>query len=245
MTDMRVEIVIPFYGDRTPLEKCLESIRVSAPAITPFVVDSNPPRKRMYFTEAVNHGVRMAMGAGAEVIWVLNADTEIDPETIPNALKCFEEEPGCGLVGTRCVLMSDPDRIFWGGSKQCYPAGKHKSGSVSAGDLDKRTEEEWITFASVFVKRSVFAEIGLLDKTLQHVCSDADFCFRARAAGWKCFYEPTSVVKHVVGSSHHTQDPLLQQVIHRDMVRFKEKWISGGLFRKLTVYDPRKPGGVA
>lgn len=238
MIEDSVDILIPFYGDREPLNACLASI-LAAGAQSPLVVDSNPPATRKYFTEAVNTGLRELLAGGSEVVWILNADTVVQEDTIRNAVRCFNEEKDCGLVGTRCVLMDDPDRIFWGGSHQCFPAGRHKSGSVSAGDLNKRTEEEWITFASVFIRREVFEEIGILDKTLQHVCSDSDFCFRARAAGWKCFYEPTSVIRHVVGSSHHTNDPLLQQVIHRDMVRFKEKWISGGLFRKLTVYDPR------
>lgn len=251
MTDLF--IIIPHYGDEEPLRKCLSSIHGLAWAggkislgdteTSPIIVNSNPPLKRMLFTEAVNTGLREARKRRNRVnrcmYWILNSDTEVNSDAAFCARRCFDAEgwDKCGIVGSRCLKLGDPDRIVWGGSLQCYPAGAHKSGSVSAGDLRIRTEEEWASFCSVFINADLVEEIGLLDKTLEHICSDSDYCFRARAAGWKVFYEPTSTVLHAVGSSHYTTDAWLAQVKHRDIQRFKDKWITGKLFRKLTVYD--------
>lgn len=236
---MRYEVVIPFYGDEAPLGKCLESLNDRAPVC---VINSNPPCKRKYFTEAVNDGLLavMRMWDGVEdlAIWVLNADTIVEPKTAEAALATFTEEGWhkTGIVGSKCVKLGDPDRIVFGGAERCYPGGKHKSGLVSRGDCNMRTEEEWLTFASVFINARLIREIGLLDANLEHICSDSDYCYRARYAGWKCFYEPTSVVMHEVGTSHYTTDPVLAQVKSRDIERFKRKWITG-LFPMLSSYD--------
>jgi GT2 family glycosyltransferase len=236
----RCEIVIPFYGDPHPLDVCLKSL---GPDVSPVVINSNPPHKRKYFTEAVNVGIRQAMSFRHDstdyAIWVLNADTVVKPDTVANALKVFDEEgwDKTGIVATQCLLARDQDIIVFGGAKQCYPNGAHKNGRVSAGDLRIRTEEDWVSFASVFINARLIRDIGLLDKTLEHVCSDSDYSLRARAAGWKLFYEPTSKVVHQVGSSNHTTDAVLAQVMRRDKDRFKAKWLSGGLFRQLSSYD--------
>lgn len=236
----RCRIVIPFYGDKRPLEACLKTVPHDRYMTT--VVDSNPPAKRKYFTEAVNTGIIDSLdgwdGRSQLAIWVLNADTTVTQETIDAALRCFDEEgwDKCGIVGSKSLLSSNPDRIFFGGAERCYPGGKHKSGLVSNGDCNLRTEEEWLTFASVFINARMIREIGLLDKNLEHIYSDSDYCYRARYAGWKCFYEPKSIVLHEVGSSHHSTDMVLNQVKARDAERFKRKWISG-LYPHLSSYD--------
>jgi GT2 family glycosyltransferase len=253
MTDLR--IVIPHYGPAEPLDVCMASL-LKMEWHEPIarllerhcvqIIDQNPPHVNRYFTWAINEGLRHCVeewgatqGKSEMIVWLLNDDTEIDPQCALAAEKCFAEEgwDKCGIVGTRCVSMHDPDRIVWGGSLTAFPYGKHKAGSVAAGDLRLRTEEEWATFASVFVNARMVEEIGLLDKTLEHLCSDADYCFRARAAGWKVFYEPKAVVKHQVGTSRYCNDPVLNQTKTRDRMRFKAKWITGELFKRLTVFS--------
>ena len=246
MTELMV--VIPHYGDDTLLERCIASLNDAGILSRQIVVVSqNPPMQNRLFTWAINHGIDMALARredpnGECVIWLLNNDTVVQKDTHTQALRCFEEEgwERCGIVGTRCQALSEPDFIFWGGSKRCYPTGQHKSGRISLDQLKDRTEEEWVTFASAFINARVIREIGLLDKTLKHVCSDADYSFRARAAGWRCYYEPKSSILHAVGSSHHTADNNLKRIMGEDMERFYDKWIGNGLFKQLTEYKDRE-----
>lgn len=240
-------VVIPSFNDEKPLLRCLESLQSLETAGLEFsrdniiIENSDPPKKRRYFTEAINDGLvkaRKLCKSPKSMIWLLNSDCVVDLFAATGAWKCFNEEgwDKVGIVGSKCIKANNPDHIVFGGAMQCYPGGRHKSGLVSEGACNIRTEEEWLTFASVFINPALVDEIGLLDKNLEHICSDSDYCYRARYAGWKCFYEPTSIVKHEVGSSHHSTDMVLNQVKSRDIERFKRKWITG-LFQHLSSYD--------
>jgi GT2 family glycosyltransferase len=224
---MSVGVVVPHFGPNRLIDRCLASI---PPELPVRVVDANYPN-RLFFTAAVNRGLRAGMAETEHTIfWVLNNDTEVEEGAVEAALECFEEEPKAGLVGSKTVYMENPDWIMWGGSGECFPKGVHKQGHVSKGDCGRRTEEKWVTFASVFIKRDVLLEIGLLDETMKHYFSDSDYCLRTRAAGWKCFYEPASTVRHVAsaGKSRETSNQGL-----RDYETFKAKWRSGVLYERL------------
>jgi GT2 family glycosyltransferase len=240
--------VIPHFGQKALLAGCLESLESlewKEGRSRIMVIDQDPPKVNRYFTWPVNEGIKWALKEAAgerALVWVLNADTQVLPDTATAALACFEEEGWgkCGMVGQKNLAMDDPDFIFWGGSKQCYPSGRHKSGRVSLGQLTERTEEEWVTFASAIMSTDMIQDVGLLDKTMRHVCSDSDYCFRARAAGWKLFYEPKSVILHKVGSSHHTTNESLKGIMASDQEVFQAKWLSDRLFKQLTEYNTRE-----
>ncbi|MBZ0276060.1 MAG: glycosyltransferase, partial [Anaerolineae bacterium] len=47
------------------------------------------------------------------------------------------------------------------------------------------------------VRREAIAAAGLLDETFFMYGEDLDWAYRIKAAGWKVFYHPQVVVKHV------------------------------------------------
>jgi GT2 family glycosyltransferase len=248
--------VVPHYGGDDVLDRCRDSVlSVDYPQdlFGPkqlIVVDNNPPHPNLLFTGGVNGGIRQVMRERCRLArnhrcltLVLNNDTVVEPECFLRAVECFIEQgwSTTGIVGPRNVRMSDPDRIFWGGSLQCFPAGKHKTGFVSRGDLAERTEEEWITFSAAFLNMEMVEQIGLLDRNLRHIGSDSDYCFRARTQGWRLYHEPDAVVRHAVGTSGGDAPDWLRNVMRQDMAYFAQKWLNpGGLFNALTRYPPAR-----
>jgi len=72
----------------------------------------------------------------------------------------------------------------------------------------------------------------LLDEKMFNICSDSDFCFRARYAGWKVIYEPSFVIHHKIGAS--AKPSSAQMKIHQqDTIAFENKWLSGKTFMDL------------
>ena len=245
--------VIPDYGPKPLLQRCLASLRrVDYPAdrFGPervIVVSNNPPNVNKLFTAAINEGIRTVLArrrvqpAASDpcLVWLLNNDTIADKQCVRAAAQCFAEMgfEETGIVGSKNLLLENSDRIFWGGSLACYPIGRHKAGNVSKGDLAVRTEEEWATFSAVFLNCALIEAIGLLDVNMRHIFSDADYCFRARAQGFKCFYEPNSIVLHAVGSSHRGKASAeLERIKYLDALYFHEKWLGDGLYASLTKY---------
>ena len=59
----------------------------------------------------------------------------------------------------------------------------------------------FLTFASVLIRREVFADIGLLDERYFMYFEDSDFCFRSRIAGWQLAIAADTAVLHKEGGS--------------------------------------------
>jgi GT2 family glycosyltransferase len=56
----------------------------------------------------------------------------------------------------------------------------------------------------MLIRCEVVDQIGLLDERFFAYQEDADYCFRARQAGWKVFYVPAAKIIHYggLGGSH-------------------------------------------
>ena len=215
------------------MERCRESVLMNCPEITEsdfIVIDNNPPQNNRYFTISCNEGIRQALrDARIHYIWLLNNDTDVAA-----SVARMETGERIGLVAGKNLRMDNPDEIVWGGSLEPLPAGKHKSGLVSMGQLNTPTQERWLTFTSVLIRREVFEEVGLLDPHMRLVYSDVDFCFRARIFGWECWYEPSSVLKHRLGVSYRPRDRKIERIFNSDYVYFMSKWVNGKLYHDLS-----------
>lgn len=254
---MNVLIVVPHYGDDEHLKKLLPSINCKFDndvlnqecSILPthygevFVWNSNV--RNIGFTKACNAGLRYAYDNGFDVAWLLNNDTFVpDLPAVLDGLKAeFDQNVSTGIVGFRIVTMDDPDMIHHGGTGDPIPAGVHKVGRVSAGDLDKRTRERWVTGASMAFRVSAVLETGLMDEKMVNYYSDSDICYRMRDAGFDVVYLPLTV-HHVVGQSGNP-GPEQQRVMKGDMLRFFSKWVFNRLFEDLNRVNlqelPTKP----
>lgn len=60
---------------------------------------------------------------------------------------------------------------------------------------------DWVSGASMMIRREVFEQIGLLDEGYFMYFEETDFCFRAKRASWEVWYVPQSRIIHLVGQS--------------------------------------------
>jgi len=64
---------------------------------------------------------------------------------------------------------------------------------------DQVCEVKAVSGACMLIRRKVIEQIGLLDERYFAYQEDADYCFRARKAGWKAYYVPSAHVIHYGG----------------------------------------------
>jgi GT2 family glycosyltransferase len=64
-------------------------------------------------------------------------------------------------------------------------------------DPDQEIEVDSVVGAYMQVRREAIAAVGLLDETFFMYGEDLDWAYRIKKAGWKVFYHPQVVVKHV------------------------------------------------
>jgi len=245
---MKVGICIVHYGEQKLLDDCLKSlydggvkrfeVGMDRAVFEESILNCN--KNNLGFTAGNNQLiVEFLNGSGLnkfDWIWLLNNDTVVPKETLESIEKLLPtltngllDLSNIGVIGFKILSLDNSDLIHHGGTIECYPAGIHKSGSVKLKQLNKRTYEKWVTFASVLIRREVFETVGLLDNRFFNYFSDSDFCYRARNAGFKVIYEPSFVISHKIGQS---QNPSPEQIkiLQSDSIKFQDKWINGKNF---------------
>ena len=244
---MRFLITIPLYGTTDGLRKLFPTLGVPYPGDDAFphelnffpfahgeLLVRNNNIENVGFTRAVNDGMRASLQRGYDAVWVMGDDMQVlDIEAaVRDIEREFAEHPKTGIVGIQLRDMQNPDFIYHGGTKQSYPAGVHKTGFVSKGDLNTRTRERWVAGGTMVVRSACMREIGLMDERFFLICSDSDYCFRARAAGFDVVYLPVPLL-HRSGGITEKPSKSQTELLGRDILQFSRKWITGEAFRYL------------
>ena len=72
---------------------------------------------------------------------------------------------------------------------------------VAIGADPEPAEIEWASFACIVVRREVVEAIGPMDEGYFLYFEDAEYCLRARRAGWRIAWVPDAVAVHFRGGS--------------------------------------------
>lgn len=228
-----VPIIIPFYKEHEKLEKCLAAIEAqSHRECETFVRDNSDDN--ILFTAAVNEGLaKYCYRPDVQYVIVLNQDAYMDPDCVQELVAFMDAHPECGIACPFQYAETTTGRkVTWGGSLAAFPGGVHRKSDLAT---DREPFETfWANGAAMMIRSQVVRECGQFDRNLRFICSDSDFSFTARARGWKVFAVPQALVHHALGGSGKAGGEELQLVKARDVVYFAEKWLTGGLYRRLA-----------
>ncbi len=161
---------------------------------------------RATFTEALNRGVREALDRGADYVLVLNNDIEFLTHVATQLMNRAENETHLGIIAPRQIIatnnkdVNDVKRTVWELTKVHF---YHEIGEAQS--TSELLEADCCEFTCALIKNSVFQAIGMLDDRYQFYHEDADFCFRAHLAGFRCAYDQTALIKHFSGSTFNKQ----------------------------------------
>ena len=240
-----VSVVIVSYNVREHLLACLESVCASLRAGglrgevivvdnasrdgTVEAVESAYPetvvivnRENRGFAAANNQGIRRSRG---RVVVLLNPDTRVEGDALPQLVRFLEENPVVGVVGPRLVypdgrtqpsrrrfptlltgfLESTVVQDYWRDNRvlrQYYVADRSD---------DERQEVDWLVGACLAVRREAIQTAGLLDERFFLYSEEVEWCWRIRRAGWRIVYLPDAMVYHHESTSAG-QEPILRQI---------------------------------
>jgi GT2 family glycosyltransferase len=147
-----------------------------------------------------NVGIRLALEAGAEAVWVVNPDAYPEPGSLRRLVKVLRRHPEVGVVGPRILeaesaaprIQSDGGRIVWeaGGRSELIGRG------TAPGRGGQMRLVDFVPGAAMLVRRKVFADVGLLPEEWFLYFEETDFCVRAARAGWKVAVDTGARVVH-------------------------------------------------
>ncbi len=209
-------VVIPNWNTRAFLGPCLESLRrqtfrdfetlvvdsASTDGSVGFVEERFPEVRVLALPE--NRGFSGAVNAGieasaADLVVLLNNDTEQDPGWLEALVRAAERLPEAGLFASKLVDFGDR-RLLDGAGDALRKSGLPYRLGHGERDRGQFGSEEFVfgaCAAAALYRRSVFEEVGLFDEDFFAYCEDGDLSFRAQLTGHRCLYVPDSVVYHV------------------------------------------------
>ncbi len=152
-------------------------------------------------------GIRRALDAACEWVFLLNPDTEVEPGFLEEALAVATADPGAGAVQSLLLLDPERDRINTAGN-EIHFLGFGYCGLYRAPRAEEPAVPREIAFASGAAslwRAATLREIGLFDEALFLYHEDLDLGWRLRLAGWRALVAPRSVVFHKYEFSRNTE----------------------------------------
>jgi GT2 family glycosyltransferase len=168
------------------------------------------PRNEGY-TRPMNQALKAGCG---QYLIQLNPDTLVQPEMFDRLVQFMEAHPEAGIctpkVFNRDGTMQKQCRrsaarpwdafTYFSGLSRRYPNDRRFAGYLMTYlDENEVNEVEAVSGSCMFIRRAVISQIGHLDELFFAYQEDADFCFRARVAGWKIYYVPQAQIIHFGG----------------------------------------------
>lgn len=245
MVDKKVAVVVLNYKVKQETLECINSIKQSEyKNIEIIVVDNNSQdglgeevaklkdiifiqnSDNLGYTGGNNIGIKQALINGADYIFVLNADTLIDPKAIGNLVLAAQGELA-GILGPK-ILFNDKKTIWYAGGvfDKANVLGQHRGvDEIDHGQFNTPGETEYITGGAMFIKKEVLEKIGLFDERYFLYYEDSDFCFRAKQAGFNLMYIPNALIYHHNAKSTGLGSSLQDYYITRNRMLFASKFL--------------------
>lgn len=166
------------------------------------------------FAYGNNAGIRAALASPDHVDYVmlLNPDTVVREGAVRALADFMDGRPCVGIAGS--LLENAMGGVECSAHRRHSPLSELDAGArlgllsrllsrygVSPPPRDHAHPCDWVSGASMIVRRTVLEQIGLLDEGYFLYFEEADFCWRARNAGWEIWYVPDSKVMHLEGAS--------------------------------------------
>ena len=146
----------------------------------------------------------------AKYYCLLNSDIEVTKNWIEPVVEMLDKDPTIAAVQPKIRSYHEPEMFEYAGASGGfldflgYPFCRGRLFDHLEKD-DKQYDEPmqvfWATGAALFVRSSVYHELGGLDEDFFAHMEEIDFCWRINNAGYKVMIQPKSEVYHVGGGT--------------------------------------------
>jgi GT2 family glycosyltransferase len=195
--------------DNGSTDDSVEQIRKAAPHSVLVQNASN-----LGFAGGNNVGIRYALQAGAEYVWILNNDTTVHPRTLTAMVRAAEANPKIGVVGSVIYPVEGTKIRAWGGGRVDLRTGQTRNVRGPGEEIS------YITGTSMLLRRAALEDAGGFDERFFFYWEDTDLSYRLRRAGWEMHVEADAVVWHRESAAVGRDTYLQARYFHRGLVMF-------------------------
>lgn len=195
------------------------------------------------FTRPMNRAMRRAQG---DYVVLLNPDTLVHEAAFDVLVSFMQQHPKVGICGPKVL---NPDGTLQGPCRRgesrpwavlsyflrLYRLFPHSPffGGYLLNHLpeDEIARVDGVSGSCMLIRRPVIEQIGYLDEDFFAYQEDADYCFRARQAGWEVYYVPTARVTHYGGQGGSSAQPRTALIAwHRSYYLYYRKHLAQDYF---------------
>ena len=161
----------------------------------------------------------------ADYYVLLNSDVECTPRWLEAPVRIMDANPGIAVMQPKLLMYDSKDTFEYAGGaggfidSYGYPFCRGRLFSTMEkdhGQYDDDCDIFWATGAAMFVRASVWRELGGLDGDFFAHMEEIDFCWRVHNAGYRVAYCPQSTLYHVGGGTLPKSNPFKTQLNFRN-----------------------------
>lgn len=197
-------------------------------------------RRNLGFGRAVNEGVRLSRG---DWLLLLNPDVGLPEGFLDRVLDLADrlgrDDPEAGVLGFQLRNGDGSRQLSCGRFPSlpgtllglALPRARRKYRPLHA---RRRSRVAWATGCCLLVRSDCFRQLGGFDADYFLYYEDVDLCRRARARGWKVWYEPTLRVVHHRPLHRRAVVPRLRLCTRHGLLTYASKHWAPWQFRLLA-----------
>jgi GT2 family glycosyltransferase len=211
-----------YVVDNASTDDSEERLRTWDPALTVIQSGGN-----LGWSGGNNVGIRAALKDGCEHVLLLNNDAMIRSDALTHLADEADRLPDAGALGSLIVSCRDPTWIEYGGCDIDPRTGMPRQLYGSMADLRLPADPipaVMVKGCAMLLTATGLARIGLLTEDYFLNFDEADWCYRANAAGLRHYLVPRSIVEHKGAASFEgTEGPLYCYFITRNRLVFARR----------------------
>lgn len=197
-----------YVADNASSDDSITLLKEKFPAVKIVINESNGG-----FAKGYNDALKKVE---AEYYILLNSDVEVSPNWIEPIIKLMDVDRNIAACQPKILDYNNKNKFEYAGAaggfidKYGYPFCRGRIFSEIEEDSNQYNDIReifWATGACMFVRSSVYHNLGGFDEDYFAHMEEIDLCWRMKNTGHKIFVVPSSVVYHVGGGTLNKINP--------------------------------------
>jgi GT2 family glycosyltransferase len=191
-THPRLEVCVV---DNASTDQSSEWVRAHYPSVKVIALAENRG-----WSGANNVGIRHALERGADFVWLLNNDIDIEPDCVEQMIRFAAAHPDVSILGPLIYYYSRREEIWFPGGWVDFEAFDVGHCKTVAEFRALPSTSRYVSGCAMLVRADVFRRNGLIDERFFIYYEETDFCCREAAAGGRMEVVEKAVLYHKVGA---------------------------------------------
>lgn len=134
------------------------------------------------YAAAMNLGIERRLGHDCELVLLLTHDARLRLGALEGLLDAARADSGLGVLGPALVLAGTEAPFSYGGITRANGTMAHRTERPAT--EDGIAPCDWIDGGTMLIRAEALERLGGFDERFWGYCEEADFCLRARRAGF-------------------------------------------------------------